>query len=276
MTNQITAVIVIYEKKLNEVSSLTSLKEAVDQQLLSEVLIYDNSRERQSDALFKGSLTYRHDSSNSGLATAYNLALEMAKINQSQWLLLLDQDTELTLSYFEELVTKSASPEIGGCLPVIQSKGRQISPVYVDDYISINSQNVNSGLCTKPLMAINSGAALSVQAMMDIGGFNQEFPLDYLDHWLFWRLNQAGKHYYVLNQVLEHDLSVLDYSQVSLKRYESIIQSETLYYTHYCQEKLDTHKKHLRKRVLKQFLTVKNRAIYRRTLVEMRKLKESK
>ncbi|MBP1043679.1 glycosyltransferase [Vagococcus sp. BWB3-3] len=276
MGNKITAVIVIYEKKLSEIASLKILREALDKKLLKELLIYDNSLETQPDEQFVYPISYIHDASNSGLAIAYNCALELAKKNDSQLLLLLDQDTELPLSYFEKLVNLSLTSDIGACLPLIESEGRQISPVYTDQYISMRSQSVASGLCTKPLMAINSGAALLVQAITDIGGFNQEFPLDYLDHWLFWRLNQSGKNYYVLNQALEHDLSVLDYRHVSFKRYESIIQSETLYYTKYCRERLAMHKKHLRKRVLKQFLTVKNRDIYRRTLVEMRKLKECK
>src|ERR1700677_2641156 len=58
--------------------------------------IYDNSETPQvrssEEALL---LAYKHDSTNSGLAAAYNWALEIAELHGFSWLLLLDQDTRL-------------------------------------------------------------------------------------------------------------------------------------------------------------------------------------
>ncbi|WP_314065797.1 glycosyltransferase [uncultured Vagococcus sp.] len=274
MKNQITAIVVVYQKKLNAVPSLVILEEALNQGILSELIIYDNSYDEQKSHMISPLIHYVHNRQNVGLAMAYNYALARANQKDANLLLLLDQDTEVPMSYLSSLTQVDVTYHLAACLPLIYSGGNQISPVYVDNYIGKESKNVPVGLTTTPLMAINSGAAISVSALKEIGGFNEEFPLDYLDHWLFWRLSQLNKEFLVMDETLAHDLSVLDYSQVSTQRYESIIRSETLYFTKYNIDNLVPHRRHLKKRLAKQFLTVKNREIYKRTLVEIKRLKK--
>ncbi len=62
-------------------------------------------------------------------------------------------------------------------------------------------------------MAINSGVAWSVKFLKKIGGFNPAFSLDFLDHWLFWKVDQLEKTVEILPVRMEHDLSVLDYEK---------------------------------------------------------------
>ncbi len=273
MKNQITAIVVVYQKTLQEVPSLGILNEALNQGMLNELIIYDNSHDEQTPYVINPLIHYAHNRHNVGLAKAYNYALARANQRKDNLLLLLDQDTEVPMSYLSSLTQVDITHQVAACLPLINSGGYQISPIYVDQYIGKESKNVPVGATTTPLMAINSGATISIRALNEIDGFNEEFPLDYLDHWLFWRLSQLKKVFLVMDQTLEHDLSVLDYSQVSTKRYESIIQSETLYFTKYNTDKLAAHRRHLKKRLAKQFLTVKNREIYKRTLAEIKRLK---
>ena len=42
-------------------------------------------------------------------------------------------------------------------------------------------------------MAINSGTVITAETLRWLEGFSEEFPLDYLDHWFFYQLNQAKK-----------------------------------------------------------------------------------
>lgn len=276
MKNKIMAVVVVYEKKLAEVSSLTVLNEAIKQGMLSHLLLYDNSlKTQETDAIVENQINYIHDSTNSGLSKAYNTAYKEVLSNGDNLLLLLDQDTQIDLNYLKELVNLKVGTDVGAILPLIKANDLQISPVYTDEYINKNSKNVSPGIVQKSLMAINSGTVLPIATIEEIGGFNQEFPLDYLDHWLFWKLGKLNKKFIVLDHTFAHELSVLDYSQVSAKRYESIITAETLYYTKYNTENLSTHRKHLKKRLLKQYLTVKNRNIYKRTISEIKKLARS-
>lgn len=276
MKNQVMAIMVIYQKKIEEINLYPVLCEALKKGYLQQLMIYDNSIEGQNCGTFlKDGIEYIHDKSNSGLAKAYNKAFRKATEYDVDLLMLLDHDTEIELDYFKTLTELEIGDDVGAILPIVQVNGNQISPVYTDEYISVKSKMVSTGIIKQSLMAINSGSTIPVKVITEIGGFNEDFPLDFLDHWIFWRLNNSKKMYIVLNQIIEHDLSVLDYNKVSQTRYESIVKAESLYYRNYNKEKLDLHRKHLNKRVLKQFLTVKNRKIYKTTIMEMISLARS-
>ena len=115
-------------------------------------------------------------------------------------------------------------------------------------------------------MAINSGALIRVEFLNIIGGFNEDFPLDYLDHWLFHEIYENGYKVRLLDLTLEHELSVMDYSRVSLARYQSILESEIKFFKNYQQDLYKAYRIQLAKRFLKQVLTVKNKKIALYTL----------
>ncbi|MBL1230765.1 glycosyltransferase [Enterococcus sp. BWB1-3] len=275
MDTRLVIVLVLYQKKLAESPSYDILQTAVSENETVDLFIYDNSEQAQKDSLFDlKNVHYIHDAENSGLAKAYNAGAEWLKKCKGRLLMLLDQDTVVALADIEQIL---ALPEteietVGVFVPFIRSGNQQISPVFSDTYISRERSFPQTGVTDQALMAINSGTVLTEKGLMAVEAFNESFPLDFLDHWVFWTLHQKGLKIEVLPLTFEHDLSVLDYSSVSLKRYESIISAESLFYREYDQKKLDIHTKHLLKRTLKQFLLVKNRAIWRRTWKEYRKL----
>lgn len=272
--NRITIVLVLYQKKLDQVGSMALLKQLSSDPEFS-LLIYDNSPTKQKDSfLEEANVTYIHDPKNPGLAEAYNAALQSAIEKNSQLLLLADQDTVLTLDYLRALQKETLTANIGAWVPIVYSHDRQISPVFADTYINSASEYPTFGISQRRVMAINSGAAVSVAVLQTIGGFNEAFSLDFLDHWLFWMLNKSGYQIKILPDELLHDLSVLDYRQVSVSRYESILAAERLFYQEYDVEKLAAHKRQLLLRTIKQFLTVSNRQIWRKTLAEYRKIRK--
>ncbi|MHC5215468.1 glycosyltransferase [Enterococcus sp. LJL128] len=279
MDQQLLAVIVLYKKKLSDCPSYeTFLYGAVNLEKFS-LYIYDNSPVPQTDDLLDlSNVHYIHDADNPGLAKAYNAALDFCNEANSDLLLLLDQDTAITVSDIEYIMKFSAADttKMGALVPNVYSGQVEISPVFSNQYISRERSYPEVGVAKDPVMAINSGSVLTKKGRTAISKFNEEFPLDFLDHWVFWKLNKEKAAVYVLPLKLQHNLSVLDYRQVSLARYESIVTAETLFYTKYDTAKLDLHKKHLLKRILKQFLTVKNRKIWRRTWAEYRRLVRSK
>jgi GT2 family glycosyltransferase len=272
--NTLVITIVLYQTKFSQSASYQLLKERLQQQSIF-LLVYDNSFVAQKDELFDlPNVYYHHDQSNSGLAKAYNTGLQLLKEQTADLLLLLDQDTALSADYLDTIGKEPLNPEIGSYVPLIYSGERQISPVFSDQYVGRASAVPVAGVYKERLMAINSGTVLTKETLMKLGAFNLEFPLDFLDHWLFLALYQMGVKVKVLPEYLSHDLSVLDYEKVSIKRYESIIQAETLFYQQYDQEKLGAHKRQLFLRTIKQFLRVKNRSIWRRTWSEYRLLRK--
>jgi GT2 family glycosyltransferase len=266
---KITMIIVLYKLAIEESKTVKSLKKALaNQSYLGhnlELLLYDNSPEMQDvdpDVFPNIKFTYIHDKRNLGIATAYNFAFNMAKENGSNWLLLFDHDTEVTEDYVKHFGTlQSYETNVAAVVPIINYENTIISPVMSNTLRPLQAEKPSAGFQQTPVMAINSGSLIRVEFLKEIDGFNNRFPLDYLDHWLFYEIYARGYYVHVLNTTLEHELSVMDYSRVSITRYQSILNSEILFYKEYKKELLSSYKIQLVKRLLKQVLLVKDKKI---------------
>lgn len=277
MDHTLVIVLVLYKKKLTECPSYNALYYAVMKRKNIHLLVYDNSPEEQGDVLFKNKqVCYIHDPQNPGLAKAYNKGVALFNQLSAQLMLLLDQDTEIDFPYLDKITLLSDTEAVGAFVPNVYSGSQKISPVFSDKYVGGELSFPAIGRTEQRLMAINSGTVLTKKGLSAVGQFNEDFSLDFLDHWLFWKLYQEHQKIEVVDLILAHDLSVLDYSQVSLERYESIISAERLFYQKYDRDKLQHHISHLPKRIVKQFLTVRNRKIWRRTWHEYRMLVREK
>jgi len=76
---------------------------------------------------------------------------------------------------------------------------------------------------------------LRVSAVRAIGGFPAEFPLDYLDHATFAELQAQGGRVYVLQSVLEHELSSNTErpSAAAARRQHMVLHAEQRFYARY-------------------------------------------
>lgn len=263
-----TVVIVVYKLNLSDSCTFQSLSNALhnNQKLKNDlsVIIYDNSPDKQGiPASYQSmDILYKHDPKNIGIVTAYNYAYSIAKENGSDWLLLLDHDTELTDDYFKQFsLLETLDKNIAAVVPKINYEERMISPVFSNTMRPLQGPMPGPGIQLKPVMAINSGALIRVSFLSEIGGFNELFPLDFLDHWLFHEIYTKGNKVWVMDTSLEHELSVMDYSRVSLTRYQSILDSEINFYKNYKKDLLPAYRNQLIKRLMKQILTVKNKKI---------------
>lgn len=260
-------VLVLYQTLWNEVAAKDLLTKWLTQNRLAGLLIYDNSPKAQQHPDFHlPKVTYQHHPENLGIAIAYQTAY--ANLAQEiNWLMLLDQDTQLTEDYLKqaEQVIKTNHSNLAAIVPKVFADNRQISPIAADQYIRSGFQEIASGITNNRIMAINSGSIWQRDFLNMIGGFNLTFPLDFLDHWLFYMVYQKQWQVAILNTHLLHDLSVFNYDKVSSVRYQSILTAESRYYTFYETKWLATHRKQLLKRMAKQFLTVKNRRIWKLT-----------
>ncbi|MBS8265756.1 glycosyltransferase [Mesobacillus boroniphilus] len=266
---KITAVVVFYKQEIERSKTFASLKDTLKSRTESpaelEVILYDNGPDKQdfeAGRYWGANFTYIHDPRNLGIATAYNFAWAQAGENGSEWLLLLDHDTELTDEYFDHIL-RLGSPidSVAAIVPQIKSNGVGISPVFSSQLRPLQGERPGTGLQETPVMAINSGALIKLSFLNEIGGFNNGFALDYLDHWLFNEVYKRGQKVWVMDVILEHDLSVMDYSQVSINRYQSILDSEIRFYKEHKPELYRPYKMQLAKRFLKQLLLVRNKQI---------------
>jgi GT2 family glycosyltransferase len=183
---------------------------------------------------------YVHDPSNAGLAAAYNYALVRAEAAGYEWLLLLDQDTTLSSEFFVELLAcaNSLRPEdkVAAIVPKLIVRGTILSPAeHFIDFIrhqfrnSVLTLDQAAGVQRQRISAYNSGSTLSVSVLRSVGGFPQEFWLDYLDHAVFHTLSSSGYRVYVLHAVLEHELAESDLNARPIWRFRNMLQAQSLF-----------------------------------------------
>jgi len=235
----ILAVVVLYQMAASRSPTLLSFGRALAESGLASqfsLLIYDNSPSRQAvPDSFPVAIQYLHDPANGGVAAGYNAALQVAEKDGVEWLLLLDQDTEISADYLKTLCRRlletAAEHRFAAWVPKILARNKIVSPARVLwAGGSVPLDKVLCGEAPGEIAAINSGALLRVSALHEIGGFNRDLRLDFLDIWVFNRLHHAGYRIYVLDAVLPHELSFSHMESVPLNRYQNFLYAEALFY----------------------------------------------
>ncbi len=235
----ILAVLVLYQVGTSSSLTLVSFLRALGESGLASqfrLLIYENSPTQSAvpDAM-PMPFSYIHDPANGGLAGAYSAALRLAEKEGNEWLLLLDQDTVIDASYLKELWCSlfelASNRRCAALVPKLRAGHETISPTKVlwgGRLLPVDERLI--GIAPWEVVALNSGTLLRVSAVRELGGFNPEFWLDYLDHWIFNRLHRAGFFVYVLDAGLQHELSVRNMAAMPVARYENILFAEGRFY----------------------------------------------
>ena len=195
--NKILFVIVIYKIKREESRAWQQLHALLGEENESSIYVHDNTE------------------NNIYLAAAYNKGWQYAKQNGYTWMVLLDADTDVTKQYVDSVleVVKTSSSQMVYCPVLTDGNGRHLSP--------LKSQGID--------VAFNSGLVIPISIIEKVGGFNENYPLDYLDYWFCNQLHQLHIPLKTLSSQLHHSLSVRDYSQVSQQRYLSLLAAEKRY-----------------------------------------------
>lgn len=251
----ITICLVAYSKKITETvafQSLLSLKKEVVQQL--NLVVFDNgdvNYQLNSDKYHFNQFSYYFNKDQErGTRIAYQHCLDTTLDN---WIMLLDDDTALTEKYvvqvFNEIDDKDT--KFVAYMPIMRSANHtQISPTQSYQIKTLNYP-IEPGIYSENITGISSGLVLRTEFLRDIGGFNPMFPLDYLDHWLFYEIVFRKKKVGVIDSAIVHQLSVMNLQTVSERRYKSIFNSEYQYYKYYNSRLLHELRSIYIKRVIK-------------------------
>lgn len=233
-------VIVLYKLSVSESLSYKALKRNIRKfnGMEIKVLLYNNSPEIEIP--FSNDYDVFVPQENKMLAGAYNYALSEASSEGYEWLLLLDQDTELTDEYFDKLcefLSSESSLNFDVAVPILNKDNLTLSP---ESYSMHNpywtNRKITSNLMVSSLskseifVAFNSASLLRVSLLNSVGGFGDEFPLDMLDHYYYYKLNKARARFFILSTVIQQNLSVLDKNNpMSINRYQIFIESNSRY-----------------------------------------------
>lgn len=254
--------VVLYEELLSKATAV----EAVQHYLRTnthdsqEIMCFDNSitgeiRKRNRLEAENQNFTYVSLNKNVGLAQAYQYAFKTAAHKGYDYLMLLDQDTAVDDNYFNAVtseVKKATTTQIVAIVPQVAENNHIFAPVKIKPLYS--TEIVNTGI-HRNIVSINSGTILKVDFLQEIGGFNEKFSLDYLDHWLFYTIALKKKSIVVLNTVINQRLSVHDIKSVKNQRYISIIKSERYYVFNYRRGEIWRYYRHILLRVGKMVIS---------------------
>lgn len=228
MNNSIEIVIVLYQCSLDKSITFLSLTKLLEKTSIDyELIIYNNDKnEKIEDSRF----LIVNSQENKKLEGAYNFALDKAIKNKKNWILLLDQDTEIPDNYFKELenlFSGTLSHDLVAVIPKLVTYGKVISPVHITSLMRFEKAISINGYTNERLNAFNSMSLFNVQFIRSIGNFSKEFPFDLHDHWCY---NQIYKHHklvYILDVTTEHNSSFIDFEKnISFSRYKEFLNTE--------------------------------------------------
>ncbi len=138
--------------------------------------------------------------SNVGVAIAYNLGLKKAKELGAKWLFLLDQDSVCLNCCLNHLVEEAK---------LLEKKGEQVGAIcacvrswFFQDTIHLPYNWTGDSLVTANIdssseivipidSSLSSGTLYNVEALNAIGGFREDYFIDFIDHECHLRLRKA-------------------------------------------------------------------------------------
>jgi len=230
--DKILILIVLYKKSIEESVSYRTLKECIkSQDIRYNLIIYNNSPEygltESEDAIVINS------DHNGRLTSAYNYARKFALTEGYQWLLLLDQDSELSDDYFSclsEFLQSMTDDSIVAVVPKLVDGKQVLSPRRISSVGWWENTLRHTGIQRGRVVAFNSLSLLSVNFIQSIGGFSDKYPLDMLDHWYYNQIYLQRKKVYVLDCIINHNLSFQNYErEVDLGRHTEFLEAERLF-----------------------------------------------
>jgi glycosyltransferase involved in cell wall biosynthesis len=204
---ELLVVIVLFKRKTRESSAYTSLHTALNiSPSFPEIFIYDNSP--FSAPIEDSGVIYFHDPKNSGVSKAYNNASVYAGKKNKKWMLFLDQDTSVELSFFEKLQELVVMhPESVALVPHMTDVKGVVSPFYFASGRGKRMKNPAETLPLEKYRFINSGLLIRQSAFVAAGGYDEEIPLDFSDIAFGQRLKKVTDHFRIVDTHLQHQFS---------------------------------------------------------------------
>ncbi len=232
--SKIVIILVLFKQPLEESLAYATLgKHISGLQIPYKLIIYNNSPDITVQTPPIANCEVVNAQGNEMLASPYNHAWEVAKREQYDWIMLLDQDSELTHEYFSAVkgCLLNAKPQTAAIVPDVFCGTLQVSPIKKNiltgpyGHLTVAKESYEGSRFTY-VDAVNSGSILRTEAISQINGFSEEFPLDFLDCWNFYQFHRAGYSIELMNAPIQHHLSALEsFNGMGETRYKSFMQA---------------------------------------------------
>ncbi|MEZ2389047.1 glycosyltransferase [bacterium RCC_150] len=172
---------------------------------LSRVVVVDDGSgdgfEQVFDAIETAGASVLHHERNSGIATALNSGIGLARTEAVEYIITVDQDSLLTSEYVRSLVDAAAKATVAGITPGL------VSPARIHGN-PVKTAGSRSGikLGREP---IQSGLLIPVSTLDEIGGFWDGLFIDLVDTEYYFRALDAGLPTVLADAEFDHSLGTL-------------------------------------------------------------------
>ncbi len=223
--NDILIVLVVYGQKFENTASFVSiLRYNQENDVHSNWIVFDNSSQVSLDEqLTINENTHVHILSsgvNEGLPVNYNKAFNIAEQKGYRYVLLLDQDTELSeglMPYCKAIEENRASVMV----PRMLTGNKQLSPSRYRLGRGFVSQRMHGGIYPfEEYTPLNSGSLIRIDIWKEAGGFNNKIKLDFSDFSFYQRVQHSGiKQFLLIDYDVVHELSTFetDHSKIIIR-----------------------------------------------------------
>lgn len=177
--DMIFSIIVIYNKECKKIPPINTLLGYKN----LKIIIYDNSTVKNCNKEWckENSIKYFGYGENHGLSRAYNKVIDDVSMADDDYILVLDDDTNITNEYIEKLLDRTKRCDADIFLPIVKAGSKIISPCNIKYGCFSSPVNSNKTMNVGRLTAINSGMCIR-RAVFYKCRYNESLFLDYIDH----------------------------------------------------------------------------------------------
>lgn len=218
---------VLYNKTIDDSATLQGILKSSDilNAAGSKLLLWDNSPKKMPEDTLRqlsialNNFEYVHTPANLALSQIFNSTIQNeVEANNFKYLMLLDDDSDIELPYFEKAIN-AANRNYPLIIPIVKNRGIIRSPMRSYIIKGFPFSHINPGVfSSKNLMAINSGMIISFDFLRTTNFQYDKRLRNYATDSYFMKF-YASKHktLYILNYTFNHSLSFFDNEDITRK-----------------------------------------------------------
>jgi GT2 family glycosyltransferase len=223
--NDILVIIVLYKQQLFESSSYKSLlKNVTDTKI--DLFVYDNSpQEIEQDIIplstEKFTIKYERNISNAGVSLAYNKGAEYAHSLGKKWLLLFDQDTDVSQDFLSVLLQDiNLFMQEHIFVPRLFDNNIQLSPCryYFARGFPYKKEQISGLQSIEKKNLLNSCLCVRLDVFLQLGGYSENVPLYYSDFVFIDKYRRHFKTFVLIDVSIQHKMAGLSINQEQVVR----------------------------------------------------------
>lgn len=191
LTNDICcAIFVTYNPDDNIVENISSILSQV-----SEIVIVDNASNTDAQEILRNiskdkKVTLILNNRNRGIAYALNQGVKYAISHEYQWLLTFDQDSLAPSDYLKTLLLTYHSADNRDSIAIVAPTYKTSTGLV--SFSHAPSKNCDNKAYSEVKTTMSSGNLIITKVFEEVGFFNEDFFIDFVDHEYCLRLAKSG------------------------------------------------------------------------------------